>query len=148
MAIYQNLAAFGVGQLVNGALSTVGLGGSGEAVVAFLAARFADHSGKLTAALEVANDRAGKPSRSPWPVIPSGTAARSFSPAATIRPSASRSVPSLTPMLFRPMPSEASVCKSCAALAKSNSWRAAALTPKRWPNKPERSPASRIRKPY
>ena len=60
MVIYQNLAAFGVGQLVNGALSTVGLGGSGEAVVAFLAARFADHSGKLTAALEVANDRAWK----------------------------------------------------------------------------------------
>jgi len=37
MAIYQSLAAFGVRQLVDGALSTVGLS-AGEAVVAFLSA--------------------------------------------------------------------------------------------------------------
>ncbi len=60
MVIFQSLAAFGVRQLVDGALSTVGLGGGGEAVVAFLAARFSDHSRKLTAALEIANERAWK----------------------------------------------------------------------------------------
>jgi hypothetical protein len=60
MAIFQSLAAFGVRQLMDGALSTVGLSGGGEAVVGFLAARFNDHSRKLTTALEAANDRAWK----------------------------------------------------------------------------------------
>jgi HEAT repeat protein/tetratricopeptide (TPR) repeat protein len=60
MAIYQSLAAFGVRQLVDGALNTVGLSAGGEAVVALLAARFTDHSRKLTVALQTANERAWK----------------------------------------------------------------------------------------
>ena len=60
MAIVQGLCGFAVRQLVEGACSTVGISGGGEAVVGFLAQRFTDHSTKLTDALEAANERAWK----------------------------------------------------------------------------------------
>jgi formylglycine-generating enzyme required for sulfatase activity/tetratricopeptide (TPR) repeat protein len=60
MAIFQRLAAFGVRQLVDGAFSTVGLNAGADAVVGLLAARFTDHSRKLTVALETANERSWK----------------------------------------------------------------------------------------
>ncbi len=58
MAIGQGLCGFAVRQLIEGVCATVGLKEGGEAVVGFLVRHFSDHSQRLTAALQQANDRA------------------------------------------------------------------------------------------
>ncbi len=60
MGIMQNLSSLALRQVVDGACAVVGVSGGGEAVVSFLSRHFTDHSQKLTAALQSANERAWK----------------------------------------------------------------------------------------
>ncbi len=60
MGVLVNLSVLALRQLIDGACSTVGLSGTGEAVVGLLTRHFTDHSKKLTEALETANERAWK----------------------------------------------------------------------------------------
>ena len=60
MSVFISLSSFALRQLVDGACAAVGIKESGEAVTAFLAERFTDHSQRLTRALENANDNAWK----------------------------------------------------------------------------------------
>jgi WD40 repeat protein len=63
MSIWLSLSTFALRQVVGGACKTIGFRAGGEAtdaVVGFLTERFSDHSQRLTAALNHANERAWK----------------------------------------------------------------------------------------
>src|SRR5947209_6945349 len=60
MPVIQSLCAFAVRHLIDGACAVVGIDGGGAAVADFLGRHFTDHSRKVTAALEVASERAWK----------------------------------------------------------------------------------------
>ena len=60
MSIFLSLSSLALRQVVDGACAALGVKDSGEAVVGFLTERFTDHSQRLTAALQSANEKAWK----------------------------------------------------------------------------------------
>ena len=60
MGVFQRLSVLALRQVVNVAGNAVGISGAGDKTVDALTKHFADHSQKLTVALERANERAWK----------------------------------------------------------------------------------------
>ena len=58
MSVFQKLSVLALQHVATSAAEAVGAGPAGQAVAGFLQTRLADHSTKLTAALQTATDRA------------------------------------------------------------------------------------------